>query len=298
MLPAFFAYYRALGVCRHYIYLDRPTDGSEEIVRSVHDAEAIVRDRASGHDLTTHQLACADDALARARADGIDWLLHIDIDEFAFGDNPGADVLERGSLVHLLQRARPSTEAVMLRTLEVVPRARFEGAPFWQLHDVQDGGVLERDLLDPNSGRTTRLARLIGHDLGKSAVRVAADVRAGTPHAWTRRHDVPRSELEPIPTEHMGVHFHFVVQGAVQWRDKYLKVAEDPAHWPRGAPVPFPRQAWKEAVARLSRVDAEQYARDWVLVGDEEIERGYRSGVLRSASEVEAVLRAVGFIAS
>lgn len=295
LLPAFLAYHRALGVTRFYLYLDHSSDASEDVARSCADAVALRRDRTAAH-LTLHQIACADDALARARAEGFDWLLHLDVDEFAFGGNAGEGALARGDLRTLLSTTRPETEAVVLRTCEAVPTVAGDGAPFWTLRDFLVDAALERPVLDPTTQRLRRLDRWLGHDLGKSIVRVAADVQAATSHAWTRRQGVALPEPRPIPTERRGRHYHFVVQGARHWREKYRKLASDPPHWPRGGRVPFPKQAWKEAALRLGDAEAERYAREWVLVAEPLLASARAQGVVRRFTDVEDVLRATGFL--
>ncbi|MCI0637008.1 MAG: glycosyltransferase family 2 protein [Actinobacteria bacterium] len=296
LLP-FLSYHRALGVTRFYVYLDRSRDASHEIVRAFDGGVAIPRDRrADEPHITCLQLACADDALARARVDGLDWLLHLDVDEFAWGESPGATALARGDLLRMLSGVRGDTEAVLLRTLEVVPHADLDDRPFWLLHDVQDGGALERDVYDPGQHTVRTLARWLGHDQGKSVARVAADLQAATPHLWTRRQGVRLPAILPIAYERRGCHYHFVVRGARHWRQKYRKLADDPATWPRGGPVEFPKQAWKEAAARMSADEAERYARRWVLVGEPLVASGRARGIVRRVTDVEEVLRESGFL--
>jgi hypothetical protein len=296
LLP-FLSYHRALGVTRFYVYLDRSRDASREIVGAFPGAVAIPRDRrADETHLTSLQLACADDALARARVEGLDWLLHLDVDEFAWGENPGTNALGRGDLLRMLAGVRADTEAVLLRTLEVVPHADLDGRPFWMLHDVQDGGALERDVYDPVQHTVRKLARWLGHDQGKSVARVAADLQAATPHLWTRRQGVRLPAILPIAYERRGCHYHFVVRSARHWRQKYGKLAADPATWPRGGPVEFPKQSWKEAAALMSADEAERYARRWVLADEPLVAAGRARGIVRRVADVEEVLRESGFL--
>jgi hypothetical protein len=290
-LRTFLAYHRALGVERAYLYLDRCTDASPDVAREFAWVDAISRDRRPGSDLVRYQMQAADDALARARADGMDWLLSIDVDEYAWGDGTGPTALVAGDLRRLLARARGDTEAVVLRTLEVVPARLPAGASWCALRHVLDTGTLSRAILDPATGRERRFDGWIGHRLGKSAVRVAADVQAGTPHVWTRRQGSTMPDLVPVPTEPLGLHFHFVVVDAEHWRAKYRKLAEDPPIWPRGAPVAFPKQSWKEAAARMTPAEAAAYFERWIAVPDDVLSS---SPDLAVRTDVRDVLRTIG----
>lgn len=281
-LPAFLAYYRALGVARAYVYLDRCTDASLAILQRHDWVEAVVCDQAAGPgQLTLHQMHCASDALGRARAGGFEWLLQVDVDEYAWGGaelppartfwrRPSralADVLlQKGSLCALVQRAAPDTEMILLRTAEVVPTPRHTGKPFWDLHDFQVEGVFRRPMLDPTDGKVRLLDRWMGHRLGKSLVRTQADVQAFDSHVWTRNQRVPVPECLPLVTETQGWLLHFVVTDGRHWLQKYRQLAYEPNRWLRGQPVDFPKQAWKEASQTMDESAACAYFDRWVAV--------------------------------
>lgn len=297
-LPAFLAHHAALGVGRAYLYLDRCGDRSRDVLRSHPWVETIVGDRdAPDESLERFQLRCADDALARARAEGVEWLLFIDADEFAWGgalDAPGP-ATEAGSLLRLLGDVAPQTEAVVLRTLEVVPRVTPPGTPFWRVDGALDGSLLVRDVLDPTSSTMVRLARPLGHFLGKSIVRVAADAQAYSAHRWTRRQDAFPPAWIPLREEERGCHFHYVVRDAAHWHDKYRKLAIDPDGWLRGGEMEFPKRAWKRAAAAMSRAEAEAYFATWVAVPDATIADAVARGIVTPTPHVARVLDEIGF---
>lgn len=298
VLPAFLAYHAALGVSRAYLHLDRCDARTYEVLRAFPWVEAIPVERdVPAQSLEHLQLVCFEDALHRARREGVAWLLPIDPDEFAWGGplawegSPTA----AGSLLAMLARAHPRTEQVVLRTLEALPRRQVPGTPFWRRHAMLHDAPLERDVRDPLTGETVRLARWLGHDLGKSVVRVAADVQAGTAHRWTRRQETVPGRMLPLVEETLGHHVHYVVRDAAHWLDKYRKLAIDPDRWLSGQPMLFPKASWKRAAATMTRDEAEQYYNAWVAVPDAEVAAAREQGVVVMAPHVEAVLDEIGF---
>jgi predicted AlkP superfamily phosphohydrolase/phosphomutase len=300
ILPVHLAYHAALGVSRAYLYLDRCDERTHEVLRAVPWVEVVPVERdVPAQSLEQLQLVCMDDALQRARAEGIAWLLAIDPDEFAWGGPLAYDgaPLVAGNLLAMLARAHPRTEQVVLKTLEALPRRQVPGTPFWRRHAMLRDAPLERDVRDPLTGETVRLRRWLGHDLGKSVVRVAADVQPGTAHRWTRRQDTVPGRMLPLVEETLGQHFHYVVRDAAHWLDKYRKLAIDPDTWLDGAPMLFPKLAWKRAAATMTRDEAEQYYNAWVAVPDAEVAAAKARGVVTMAPHVETVLDAIGWTA-
>lgn len=292
LLAAFLAYHRALGVTGGYLFLDRCGAVERRLVEGTPGFAAIPRDWNGGTThLELHQLACMDEALGRARRDGFDWLLHLDVDEFAWGGPEAPD----GSLVDLLAGVAPEVDAVVLRTLEVVPTTADLGKPFWEQRLAQDGGVVERDLLDPASGEVQRLRKWLGHSLGKSAVRTDRDVQAASSHRWTRRQGRRPPAPLPLREEQRGSHLHFVAAGPGHWLRKYRALREEPDRWWTGAPVPFPKQAWKEAAARMDEAEAADYFARWVAVAPAALAPWRERGVVREVTWVRDVLAGIGF---
>jgi len=87
IIAEWLAHYYALGFTRAYVFLNGSSDGTREILEIAQDAQPdfveIIRwsdQRADLH--PRRQVAAYDRALRLARADGIDWLLAVDADEF------------------------------------------------------------------------------------------------------------------------------------------------------------------------------------------------------------------------
>ena len=302
-LEANLVYHKALGVSRAYIYLDRCTDTTPEIAAACAWAIPIRRDRDPlDHHMSSFQTRCLDDALVRARADGFDWLLHLDPDEFAWGDNRpglwqrlsgrgrGMPIQAVGSLTAMLNRVGPSIEMILMRGKEVVPLPVEPGTPFWKLPYFQDRGIFKRPVLDPTTGVVRQLDLWIGGHRGKSIVRLSAAVQAASAHHWVRAENAGE---RPLKSKRLGFHYHYVVVDSEQWRAKYRKFAEYPDHWSSGRPVRFPKQAWKEASLRLNAEEARRYYDEWVAVSPAELARRVDGRRIVRESFVEEILALV-----
>jgi hypothetical protein len=281
-LAANLAYHHAMGVSRAYVFLDRCTDASWQIAQSFPWVRPVEHDRPPGTFMRVYQNECAEMALEFARAEGFEWLMHLDADEFAFGEAcagcanraSGYRLWGRrhrpettGSLPRMLQRLKPTTEQVRMPPMEVIPTPLRDGEPFWKLRHFQVCGVLERPLLDPTTGEIKRLDKWLSYRRkGKSIVRTSADVRAADSHRWTRTRARADARTDDLSTEYQGSLYHFVVVSAAHWREKYRKLADQPSQWPGGGRVHFPKQAWKEASLVMSEAEARAYYDRWVVV--------------------------------
>ncbi len=260
-LEAHLRYHGALGVTRAFVYLDRCTDRSAEIVARFPWADAIRRDRDPvDRFLSEHQVRVLGDAIGRAREAGFDWLLHIDADEFARGASDDASSAV-GSLLRLLEEVSPETEQVILPPVDVLPTALAPGEPFHRLHWILQRGKLRRRILDPSSGAMRMLDKRIGHTRGKAIVRTAVEVKPLDAHRWGRAADG-----EELVSERRGRLYHFVVVDGEGWWSKHRRLAEYPGVWSKGKAVAFPKQAWKEAAVRMTLEEATAYFDRWVRV--------------------------------
>ena len=316
-LAANLAYHRALGVSRAYVHLDRCTDDSEAIARRFEAggfATVLPSDRDAGETyMSEYQVRCLDDALRRARADGLDWLMHVDADEFAWGDNPagpldaiarlvgrgggtasgGQRLRRQGDLRRMVRRAATlgrlrgggRIDQVIMRTVEVVPTPLQDDEDFRHLHWFQDGGVLPREILDPGDGEVKTLDHWLGGRRGKSLVRCAADVVPRSAHDWSLA-----GGGDPV-TARAGLHYHYVVADAAHWLEKYRKFSEYPEVWEKGKPVRFPKQAWKQASVRMTDDEAAAYFARWVAADPAELARLSRTPAGRHLRRDEAVAR-------
>jgi len=302
-LDAHLKYHRLLGVERCYVFLDQCQDASPAVVARHRHAVALERHRREDElHMSAFQTRCLREALALARADGFDWLAHVDPDEFAWGDNRSAPcrllglgrrpadrrLLERGSLARMLAGMPARAEQVVLRTKEAMPVAGRDGEPFWELTHFQDRRIVPRQLLDPRSGEVRTLRHWLGGWKGKAIVRVAADVEPESAHRWRGRGG------RALRTRRHGWYYHYLITDWRHWADKYRKFSVFPDRWQKGAPVRFPKQAWKEAAARMSDGEARAYFDAWVGASHEDLRRWRRQGRLTCERHVARVLARAG----
>ena len=268
----FLDHHRSIGVERAYVYLDRCRDGTAERLAAHPEVTTIAWDRDPAHEwFAQHQNVVVADALRRAAADGADWLLHLDVDEYAWGGPVGGLDPAVGHLGPALSAT--AAEVVRFPTVEAIPEALGAHPPHRAFEHVQPDGRFARELLDPRTGDLVPIAGPLGHLRGKTAVRVAAGLVPDDPHAWRRVDGSVPSEVL------LGAHLHVVVAGAAQWQAKYRKLA-GPEHWPNGCPVPFPKQAWNAVAGDLSPEEAQAYYDRWVVVAEDDLQRGLAEGTI------------------
>ena len=271
-------YHHALGVQKVYIFLDACQDDSPRIARQCDFAEVLQRPRRSDEAfMSVYQTRCLAEALQLARRDRFEWLLHVDPDEFCFGDDRGwlARTLARtldfgkggsGSLVRMLDRIPASIDQVRMHTWEVLPIREATGEPFFYHTVFQTKQVLTRHIMDPTTQQVVELKQWLGGRRGKSIIRSSADVVPGTAHEWRS------SRGGALNSRWAGWYYHYVVVDGEHWWDKYRKFAAFPPHWEKGNPVRFPKQQWKEAAVRMTKNEAVEYFDRWVALPRREAE--------------------------
>jgi hypothetical protein len=312
-LRANLAYHHAVGVQRAYLFLDSCSDDTEKIARGFPWVEIIHRDRQPETQfMRQHQNACAAIALGKARAEGLDWLLHLDADELAFGsapmvrdpdekppgflkrllDKPSKRALERANLRGMLADISPEIQQVQLPTHEAFPIRLTNAQDFWKNPYFQSGEPFMQRILDPTTGEKMKFDRYLGHDQGKSIVRTAADVQAFNPHNWTSNQDIASPEFPEeiaIPTERRGCHFHYLIVTPEQCRKKFGAFDGLAKTWPSGA-LAFPKSAWREAALTMSEQSASEYLDEWVFRTKEQLDQLARQGDLQIEPEIVAIL--------
>ncbi len=312
-IGAHLAYHRAIGVSRAYIFADRCTDSTADIIKSFQWAKTFETSIDPSKALTIHLTRCADDALEMAMDEGFDWLIHIDADEFAFADNYPFGIfgrlfpfvrrmkclplLQRGNLLQMLARINKRTEMVLMRTREAMPIVTDTKLPFWKMHYFHDKALDGRNVLDPIDGKIKPLP-WFGHARGKTIIRTTADVQSINAHQWTRNQGVTNPEKIPIPTEYRGFHFHFLFTSPEDWQKKYRKHYDFPDKWHTNKPVGFPKQSWKEASLKMSSEEVKQYFNKWLAMSSDELEKYLANGDVTQETLVEDVLRECRWITS
>ncbi|MGB6045931.1 MAG: glycosyltransferase family 2 protein, partial [Pirellulales bacterium] len=304
-LAAHLSYHRALGIERAYIFLDRCTDGTDQIAASfpwVRTIRLDPNDACRFRYVGDWQTLCMDRALAHARDDGIDWLLAIDPDEFAIGGRPRRlfdrkSIDEPCDLPTMLACVPRSTKVVKLLPKETIPLDIDPSEPFWrQKYFLQDRDF-RRDILNPSDGSIINNRGYVGHMIGKVIVRTSANIQAWTAHGWARFQNVKyphRPGACGLKMTHLGRLLHYVIVDWRQWKDKHFKLSHEPVKWHTGKPVGSVKQCWKEAATRLNDEQARQYYREWVAMPEARLQELEEQGIVQRHDDLERVLRAAG----
>ena len=308
LLPAHLAYHRAIGVERAYIFLDRCTDRTEDILQSIPWVCAITidpEDAARFSYVGDLQRICMDRALEMARADGMDWLFMVDVDEFPVADNrrplwqTEQSAIQRADLLPLLRRVSRSTEVVTFRVSELLPQDLEPDTPIWLQQTFLRQNYYRRSALDPCDGRIKSWIGNVGHSYGKCIVRTTADVQAFDPHFWTKnqgRFYPQQPGFFQLKEKKVGRLLHYVTIDYQQWRDKYEKLSHEPANWKTGASVSFPKQCWKQAAGRMSTTESREYYREWVASSAKQLDELVQKGTAIRNDIVQRVLTQAGAI--
>lgn len=302
-LPAFLSYHQAVGVERAFLFCDRCTDASEAIARSfswvtVLRVDAIQVEQF--HYVCDIHCACMNFGLRLARQEGFDWLLTIDPDEFASGDNPGeSSAIGRAHLGRLLQRVRPETVQIRLPTWEVAPTALPAGTPFWEHRYFQTTPRLTWTIFDPLCNRHDPWHDFLGHRQGKSIIRTSAEAQAYDSHRWVPEQSLSwpqRPEFAQLATEDAGSHRHFFVTSQQHWQDKFPKHMFEAPVWFCGKPVELPKQCWKRLAAEGSAEQRRGYFDRWLARPEAALRQLAKQGAVREDSTVADVLRETGLL--
>jgi hypothetical protein len=297
-MEAHLRYHQAAGVERSYVFLDGTTDASGRIAASfpfVRVCEIPSAARRDFPSLREMQSWCADQALGEALREGIDWLLHIDPDEFAHGEGAQGGAWERAGLRQLAARQGPRVEQVVLRPLEAVPDAAIAEHAFLEQVFFQDPARPWSRSLPTAPGKEPRsFDGMLGHFTGKAMVRTrAAAVRCRGPHRFERRRGPLRWLRGDLRTVEDGVVFHYVIVGARHWLEKYQVQADFRGPGRGSIPDKFPKQAWKEASLAMDEAAARRFLEGSVLLSREALEKAAAEGLLRRDERILELCRAL-----
>lgn len=281
-------YHHALGVDRAYLFLDRCTDATEDIARRFPWTRIFYRDTPdTPFHIRSHQAACMNEALAMARDDGMDWLLSLDPDEFAFANNsnksgkqandlreaqresPVSGLWLRASLRRMLRNVPEGIDQVTMPTREALPMLLENPSRFWGQDHFLIKGSYPGTIKDPLTGESRTMNRWLGHNQGKSIVRTATRAEALNAHTWVKWQDSkePGTGWDlPVPTLRQGWHAHYYCIEADTWLKKFQDVARNHEIWPTGDRVVFPRYEWSKVAVHMTPEEAHAYLRDGVLV--------------------------------
>jgi hypothetical protein len=226
LVVAFAAHHIALGAQEVHLFLDAPQPDLEQILDRIPEVIYRVCDanywsnHARGRrprGVEFRQLVNAYHAYA---ASGMDWLAHLDADEFIHADFAVGDILS----------AQPENIHYVLAP----PRERvfLQGVPQQTLFDGSFRCPTPQDWPEPTGvyGAAERFLRagVLSHPHGKSFFRTTTDLLPGI-HTPRRRAENHTDPLNGLLAQRMRL-LHFDGLTALHWSGKLLRAAQDGNH--------------------------------------------------------------------
>ncbi len=280
-------YHHAVGVEKIFLFLDRCDDRSREIAASLPWVEAYELDPAETETfsyISDIHFRCMNIALSKASAQGFDWLLTLDADEFAYGDNLGektpgeertpGELLRDADLTTMLSDVPEEILEVRLPTREVVPCREKQHEPYYRQSYFCGPKLFPRMLFHPVSGESEPWEGNLGHTQGKSVIRTTARVSAFDSHRWAPRQafgEDGRLQFAPVPAMEKGWHAHFFLTSADHLEEKGGKHGFQPGQWPCQSPVERPIQIFKEACREGRASSLREHALDRFIPSSDEL---------------------------
>lgn len=273
-------YHQFLGVETAYVYDDGSTDGTAGSVGDLSFARVAPtvspdalppddRTDASADEperyVTSRQNMNTIDAMRRARADGMTWLLAIDADELV---TVSQDATAPGALAAAFDAVPDAVEQVVLRPLEIVQRrVQFDDVMAQETLFKRADVGLEHQTFDPFNGTTHMVRGVYGHTAGKAAARLSADLRPATVHRFRRR-DGSRAKSTDL-----GWLLHYYCHTVEAFVRKFRLFRDHPDVHLRGHEVQLQKRLWRDVVNRsgMSEEELRDYFERWVQFSDEEI---------------------------
>ncbi len=293
VLDSFIAYHRAIGFARLYLFFDDPADpdlpriAAHPFVTAIpHDSRLRDRWRAlpdyAGHaafidrEVMTRQALNAALAMELARADGLDWLLHIDSDELFFSPTQSA-------AEHFRSLEDQPADTMLYLNFEAFPEADDIGDFFREVDLFKVPRELNPNPVTPALLSTLKATPQLHPDFfhyygtGKSAVRLSAPgMQPNGVHHFAH----PRGEYRMAEARAQFV-LHYPCCGFEAFWTKYVTLGRFADHW------------WEkyDIAASIGRFHLE--ARDIVATGDREVARSfYRQRVaIGDKARLDALLR-------
>lgn len=202
---AFVAHHLGLGPAQIWVHLDDPDDPAAGALDGIAGVTAVRCDAAywravQGRRPQRHQYRQALNAQRVYALTDLDWLLHIDVDEFLLDDSPVAEVLGAAAPGRPIVRVEPWDALHDPDAPDDIYRGRYFRRP---LRRGEDPGLLD-DLHGPFARLLPR--GLLGHSAGKCFFRTG--IAGLAPSIHSARLDGKRLDAGPIAPGLALLHFH------------------------------------------------------------------------------------------
>ncbi len=275
MIDSFIAYHQAVGFDRLFLFFDDPDDpdlarlaAHPGVTAIPHDENLRARWRAQPEyaaletfiprEVMARQVLNLGVAMELARAEGMDWLLHIDADELFFPANQ--------SVVEIFSRA--DIDTIRFANFEAVPEKDDIPDAFRQVDLFKIPPALQPGPFDAEGAALLRATPQLPQHLqfhfysnGKSAVRLASNLRPDGVHLFAG------PDARVIESAG-GFVLHYACCGFTAFRDKYRILGQFADRW-------MDRDDIRTAIGPL-HLDA----RDAVARGEDTTRAFYRSRLM------------------
>lgn len=202
---AFVAHHLGLGAAHVWVHLDDADDPVAAALDGIAGVTAVRCDAAywqavQGRRPQRHQYRQALNAQRVYAQTGLDWLLHIDVDEFLLADRPVAELLGAAAPGRPIVRVEPWDALHDPGAPDDIYRGRYFRRP---LRRAEDPGLLD-DLHGPHARLLPR--GLLGHSAGKCFFRTG--IAGLEPSIHSARLGGKRLDAGPIEPGLALLHFH------------------------------------------------------------------------------------------
>lgn len=248
-------YHQHVGVDRVYVFLDRSTDNTRETVQDLDFVEVTgsvspekyahrpeLRFMIEGYEkiFTARQGLNVVHAMEKAGTEGIDWIISIDADELIY-------VCPRTRLKDHLRtffdKIGRNTDAVVFSTLEALQRNADTANGFTEESlFIKPESILSRKICDPYKGAFKDITGVLGHRVGKSAVRTSVDAHPVNSHRFKG------SDGKPLRTLNKGYVLHYYCYGFNDFLKKYTNFQDHPDEYLSGEFVGWQKRLWRDLV--------------------------------------------------
>ena len=271
-------YHKAIGVSKAFVYFDGTTDDGRETIKCMEDVVCNVSvdpkvykhldhlkkftDYADAHH-TARQCLNTYDALQKCKAEGIDWLISIDADELIV-----PHITDAQQLTTFFETIPASTDVVTFQVKELLQnqlnsKSIFAEAILFksQPHFKRRIDKVYKRIYDPINNTYRHFNYWYGHAMGKSAIRVEAEI---IPHNVHRYIYISGSKPQAF---YKGYVLHYHSYDVDDFIKKFENFKHRPSTFLSGNSVEDLKLLWRDVVNHpdFSKEKLEAYYKENVM---------------------------------